>query len=192
MELSQNIVVWGNEFKEELKKHEDLLKKDIYDEYSNWYLNGEHQINYLTKVVLKKESHEESFNNELNNDLMKLKEERWVTPDKGILAQIFNPNEPEQEPVLQTTWQMNEWREQAEKFVYPILISMINNSEKRVMEYASELAEDYQVKLTEMLELEIKEKNDLIDLLSNEEKQLEIDYIWLSDFKSQLTKIEKE
>lgn len=192
LELSQNIVVWREEFKKAIELHEERLKNDIYIKYNQWYKTNGHEVDYLTKVAFSSELEEISLSDELNNQLMELKEEHWVTPGKGLLAQIFNVNEPEQEPVLQTTWQLNIWREHVEKKISPILISMINTSEKALLKYAEELLVDYQYKLKEMLNQKLLEKDRLINQLSNEERQLEIDYIWLSDFKSQLTKIEKE
>lgn len=192
LELSQNIVTWGEEFKKAIELHEERLKNDIYIKYNQWYMTNGHEVDYHIKVAFSSELEEIFLSDELNNQLMELKEEHWVTPGKGLLAQIFNANEPEQEPVLQTTWQLNVWREHVEKNISPLLISMINTSEKALLKYAEELSVDYQYKLKEMSNQKLLEKDRLINQLSNEERQLEIDYIWLSDFKSQLTKIEKE
>lgn len=191
-ELSQNVIRWGKEFINGLKEHEMNLQKKIFKEYHDCYLTGNHQINYNSKVALKCDLLELSINEELKDELINLKEEYWVLPDKGLLAQIFNPTEIEEEPVLQTTWQMTIWKEYVVEYIEPLLNSMILNSINRLMIYANELAEDYNNKLLKMLEHEIQTKEDLVLQLSHEERQLEQDNIWLTDFKEQLIKIEKE
>lgn len=192
LELSYNTKEWLNDFKKELEILEERIRVEIYNKHNDWYVLGNHKINYHTKVFLEGNQKKLDTDNNLVEELMELKHEDWVTPDKGLFAQIFATTEVDEEPVLQTTWIISEWKTHITNIVNPIIESTIMNSITRISNYTSTLDEDYKFILNEILQDEIKDKEKLIEQLSSEERQLEIDYIWLSNFKEQLTKIERE
>lgn len=190
-ELSNKIVDWGEEFKQSLNIYEDELRKNTYDRYYEWYISGKCEINYLSKVFLR-ETKEESFQNDIYKELMELKQEKWIVPGKGLIAQFFSSDDKEKEAELQITWTMNDWKNYIKDFAFPLMDSMIKNSEEKFIQYADSLVEDYQNKLRDMIDSKSKERNDLISRLSNEEIQLENDNNWLTELNYQINAIEKE
>lgn len=191
-ELTFNIKEWLNGFKKDLELLEETIRVDIYNKHNNWYVMGDHKVNYHTKVFLERDNDPLFIKENVFEDLMKLKHEEFVIPDKGLIAQIFGTTDVNEEPVLQTTWLMSEWKDYVRNITNPIIASSVMKSIDRITNYTNALDSDYLNVLNEMLNDEIKAKEDLINQLSSEEKQLEIDNIWLTNFKEQLGKIERE
>lgn len=191
LELSEKIVTWGEEFKQNLKIYEDDLKKKIYERYNDWYITGDCETDYLTKVSLSN-TKDVSFENNVSEELMNLKQENWIVPGKGLIAQFFGSDDKEREAELQITWTMNDWKNYIKEFVYPLMNLMIKSSEEAFVQYAESLVGDYRNKLKAMVDSKTNEKNTLVSRLSNEEIQLEIDNNWLEELNSQINKIEKE
>ena len=191
LELSEKIVTWGEEFKQNLKIYEDDLKKKIYERYNDWYITGDCETDYLTKVSLSN-TKDVSFENNVSEELMNLKQENWIVPGKGLIAQFFGSDDKEREAELQITWTMNDWKNYIKEFVYPLMNLMIKSSEEAFVQYAESLVGDYRNKLKAMVDSKTNEKNTLVSRLSNEEIQLEIDHNWLEELNSQINKIEKE
>lgn len=191
IELSEKIVDWGEEFKQCLNIYEDELRKNIYERYNEWYVLGKCEVDYLSKVFLK-ETKEESFVNDINEELMELKQENWIVPGKGLIAQLFGSDEKEKEKELQTTWTMNDWKNCIKDFAFPLMNLMIKRSEDNFVQYADSLVQDYQNKLKEMIDSKTEERNNLVSRLSNEEIQLENDNNWLVELNFQIDGIEKE
>lgn len=191
LELSEKIVTWGEEFKQNLKIYEDDLKKKIYERYNEWYITGDCETDYLTKVSLSN-TKDVSFENNVSEELMNLKQENWIVPGKGLIAQFFGSDDKEREAELQITWRMNDWKNYIKEFAYPLMNLMIKSSEEAFVQYAESLVVDYRNKLKAMVDSKTNEKNTLVSRLSNEEIQLEIDHNWLEELNSQINKIEKE
>ncbi len=192
LDLVQNVFKWLDEFKEELCAKEEAIRADIYQIRNEWYISGRHNLDYQSKVCLRECEINMSIDEKLAEELIGMKHEEWVVPDKGLLAQIFNTSEVEEEPVLQTTWFMSEWKEYINNIVIPIIESYILDSITRIFDYAIALEEDYKKSLKEMLNDEMNEKDNLVSQLSAEERQLEVDFNWLKEFEDQLMKIERE
>ena len=133
-----------------------------------------------------------SFENNVSEELMNLKQENWIVPGKGLIAQFFGSDDKEREAELQITWTMNDWKNYIKEFVYPLMNLMIKSSEEAFVQYAESLVGDYRNKLKAMVDSKTNEKNTLVSRLSNEEIQLEIDNNWLEELNSQINKIEKE
>lgn len=191
IKLSEKIVDWGEEFKQNLNIYEDELRKNIYERYNEWYVLGKCEVDYLSKVFLKG-TKEESFVNDINEELMELKQENLIVPGKGLIAHIFGSDDNEKEEELQTTWTMNEWKNYIKDFAFPLMNLMIKRSEDKLVQYADSLVKDYQNKLKEMIDSKTKERNNLVSRLSNEEIQLENDNNWLVELNFQINGIEKE
>lgn len=191
IELSDKIVDWGEEFKQSLNIYEDELRKNIYERYNEWYVSGKCEVDYLSNTFLKA-TKEESFVNDIYEKLMELKQEKWIVPGKGLIAQFFGSDDKEKEAELQITWTMNDWKNYIKDFAFPLMNLMIKRSEEKFIQYADSLVEDYQNKLRDMIDSKTKERNDLVSRLSNEEIQLENDNNWLAELNYQINGIEKE
>lgn len=191
-ELTYNIKEWLKSFKNDLDTLEEKLRVDIYNKHNGWYILGEHMINYHTKVFLDINSEPLNVQENIFDNLMQLKHEDFVTPDKGLIAQIFGTTDVNEEQVLQTTWLMHEWKDYIRKVVNPVIAKSVMDSITRITNYTSALDKDYVCVLNEMLDNEKKDKEKLMNQLSTEERQLEVDNIWLTNFKDQLVKIERE
>lgn len=192
VELYQKTLEWLEDFKKELEVLEERVRVEIYNKFNECYISAKHDVNYQTSIALKESQEELTLVTDISDELMKLKHEDMVIPDKGIIAHLFSTTEVKQDPVLQTTWFMNQWKAYIKEIIGPITNSLISYSHNRLLVYANELENDYKYVLNKMLEQELEDKNTLINQLSDEEKQLENDMTWLETFNDKLTKIKWE
>lgn len=192
VELYQKTLEWLEDFKKELEVLEERVRVEIYNKFNECYISAKHDVNYQTSIALKESQEELTLVTDISDELMKLKHEDMVIPDKGIIAHLFSTTEVKQDPVLQTTWFMNQWKAYIKEIIGPITNSLISYSHNRLLVYAKELENDYKYVLNKMLEQELEDKNTLINQLSDEEKQLENDMTWLETFNDKLTKIKWE
>ena len=124
-------------------------------------------------------------------ELMTLKKEEYVTPkDNSILFRWKKNDDSEREPVLETTYFLNEWREYAvQKLSHP------------TDEYSSELhdclnqcgidlTEAYLEELKKALEKNTSLRDSVSDQLSDSEKRIQTDIDWLGTAMDMLKDIE--
>ena len=100
-------------------------------------------------------------------------------------------NYKEIEPVLETTYYCQEWRDFVIKTVGPYAEELIQNNEMILKAYATELAEAYKEHLVELIEERTAVKDKVSSQLSDEEQKLQTDNDWLVAFQDQLRVIER-
>lgn len=189
-ELAKKSIELGNEFIEIIDEQEEKIATDIFDQYKDIYIEANHQIEYCPKISLKNKIEKPIFQ-DYTSMFMEMKDEEWVTPSKNLIAQLFNQDDTDEEPYLRFMWQIDNWRQFVKEEMLPILDKVISKSISRLKNYSDELAKDYIFILDEMFDAELKQKEELIAKLSNEERLLEIDIEWLRDLEEQISKIER-
>ena len=121
-----------------------------------------------------------------------MKEERYVMPKEDLFGILFkSSNDKELEPVLEITFDCQEWRNQAVAVVEPILYAGIQEHEMILNAYVAELAELYKSKLDELIKERVAVKETVSTQLSDDEQKLQEDNDWLVGFQDQLRVIER-
>lgn len=163
----------------------------IEAEYEEWYLQAEFDTDYYPGL-LKIEHPESKPLPEFSNELLQLKEERYVTPKEDILGLFFKSSADKSvELVKETTFYYQKWRDYAAGVIEPIANELINAYEIILKSYSSALAEKYQEHLNELIQSQTEMKEEVAAQLSDDELKLQIDNDWFAEFQDQLRNIER-
>ena len=129
----------------------------------------------------------------INDELLKLKEEAYVVPKEDFLGRFFKQNtESNPQPVLETTYYYEKWREYALSAVSPFANEVLTDCLDKINIYANELIEKYKEHLAELIVQAEAEKNELSSQLSEDEQLLQNDNDWLVQFTDTVMKIARE
>lgn len=129
----------------------------------------------------------------INDELLKLKEEAYVVPKEDFLGRFFKQNtESNPQPVLETTYYYEKWREYALSAVSPFANEVLTDCLDKINIYANELIEKYKEHLAELIVQTEAEKNELSSQLSEDEQLLQNDNDWLVQFTDTVMKIARE
>ena len=129
----------------------------------------------------------------INDELLKLKEEEYVVPKEDFLGRFFKQNtESNPQPVLETTYYYEKWREYALSAVSPFANEVLTDCLDKINIYANELIEKYKEHVAELIVKTEAEKNELSSQLSEDEQLLQNDNDWLVQFTDTVMKIARE
>ena len=127
------------------------------------------------------------------DELLKLKEEEYVVPKEDFLGRFFKQNtESNPQPVLETTYYYEKWREYALSAVSPFANEVLTDCLDKINIYANELIEKYKEHLADLIAQTEAEKNELSSQLSEDELLLQNDNDWLVQFTDTVMKIARE
>ena len=128
----------------------------------------------------------------VKEELIALKEITFEEP-KTELKSLFrkNTSKEEREPVRVVTCYYEHWRTKAMEILMPVADRILEENTERLRAYYDALAEAFHVHLTELIEVQEKEKDKVSAQLSDDERKLQEDNDWLSTFKDQLAHIER-
>ena len=126
-------------------------------------------------------------------DLLELKEEKYVIPETNFIGKLFKSadNNTEKVPVLETTYYYQTWREYMIKVALPVAEENISIRFELLKKHYNELATSYHDLILKLIEEKSVEKDDVSSKLSDEEKILQKDNDWLSEFMDQIKSIER-
>ena len=132
---------------------------------------------------------------DIASELMKIKEEQYVTPKEDFLGigKLFKTTQEStsQEPVLETTFYCENWRSYAVDIVDPIAEQMIQEAYSGLREYYEQLSALY-IKRIESLIQEVSSEKEQVSLqLSADERLLQADNDWHTAFCDKLRTIER-
>lgn len=169
----------------------DNAKEVIETEYEEWYQQAEFDTAYAPAVCVMKEVECETLP-KIAEEVLKLKEERYVMPKEDIFGRFLKtPEEKELEPVLKITYYYQKWREYAAGVVEPMADAVIKEYETVIKKYSIELAENYQKHLEGLIKGQTDIKEEVSAQLSDDELKLQNDNDWLVEFQDQLRVIER-
>lgn len=121
-------------------------------------------------------------------DFLRIKEENYVIPkESGFL---FKQAE-ERGPVLETVYYTQNWREYAINVVKPIAEGYLDDRYDSLCEYNANMTAAYHSQLQHMIEDKLMEREEIAQLLSDEEKQLERDNKWITYLAEQVELLER-
>lgn len=130
------------------------------------------------------------------DNLLEIKDEQYVMPREDFLGnfgKLFKTTQDEvpQEPVLETTYYLEKWREHASEMIVPITDSIIQEAFTCLQDYYQRLS-DLFIHHIELLTEEVTaEKEKTSSQLSEDEKFLQADNDWYIDFCDRLRAIER-
>ena len=132
--------------------------------------------------------------NPISNELLELKEERYVDqkPKEDLFAFLFKPTKDNtSEQVLETTYYYEKWREYAIQRIDPFAEALIQEVYTNLKEYYNNLAAAYSWQLEEMIRKDTAEKLSVSNQLSEDERLLQADNDWIKVFSDKLRDIER-
>lgn len=124
-------------------------------------------------------------------DLLKHKEEVYVSPKDDFMDMFLKDHEQPKELVLRTTYYNKEWREYAMDTYIPLSIQIINEQYEMLKNSIDEIAVEYTSHLGKALFEEKSKKDRIVSQLSEEELMLENDMDWITTFTDEVEKLER-
>ena len=129
----------------------------------------------------------------IQNELLKIKEESYVTPKEDFLGRFFRPaSDSGTEPVLETTFYYAWWRTYLLSKLEPYLYKVFNTCIEKLESYFDQLGNVYKEHLQMMIEDKEYEKSILSSHLSEAEQLLQNDNDWLIQFSDKVKAIARE
>lgn len=162
----------------------------VESEFGAWYRQAEFDMGYQPEIHCLSAIERKGLP-DIAEKLLGLK--RYVTQQKeALFDRLFkSSNDNEVQTAVEMTYYYEEWRECAVQTVEPIADRVINESICVLKQYFSELAEQYQIHLKQLLNEQIAIKEEVSAQLSEDELKLQIDNDWFAAFQDQLRNIER-
>lgn len=159
--------------------------------FDGWYKTTEMDSQYLPDTTFLKDINLSKLPM-IADELMKLKEEQYVTPKEDIFGYFFKTTASEQkEPVLETTYYYQAWREEAQKTAEPLADKAAGGAFSLLQAYAKRMADEYTAHLEKLIAEQSTDKDEVASWLSEDEKLLQNDNDWLVEVTDQLKMIER-
>ncbi len=129
---------------------------------------------------------------EMQEKFLKLMEVSYVEGKVDILG-LFRKSQATEdtEPVRVETFYLDRWREYAQEIIRPMTEIFIDKWNQALQRYLLALTDEYHIHLQQLIAGKTTEKNLVSEKLSDEEKRLQEDNDWLTEFKDQLSHIER-
>lgn len=180
-----------NSFVQQISDAADVAQDAIETEYKEWYQQAAFDIDYAPNID-KMKTMEHKPLPMIAEQVLKLKEERYVMPKEDIFGLFFKSSgEKELQPVLEVTYYYQKWRDYAVGVIEPIADEIIKEYETALKKYSMELAEKYLGHLDRLIEEQTNRKEEVSKQLSDDELKLQNDNDWLVEFQDQLRVIER-
>ena len=130
---------------------------------------------------------------DIRNRGLEIKEENYVTHKDIFLGRFFKQSSiSNPEPVLETVYYYQKWREHGIYVVKPYTDIIINKCITEIEAYFYSMSAVYKGHLQQLIEEKISEKNDLSSQLSEDEKHLQDDNDWVVQFTDKLKAIARD
>ena len=185
-DTKQLILTYGNRIRTDTDDKISGLRKDFETEYNN--------IQYddfvpETKVLdLLEIGTVESF----AQKLLELKEEKHVEAKEDLIGMFFKARQSEErEMVLETTYYYKKWRDYVAALVKKVVDAYEEQLKLIYKEYLNSLRNEYIHHIKAAIEQEELKKNGVESQLSEDEKLLQNDNMWLAKFNEQRVAIER-
>ena len=185
-DTKQLILTYGNRIRTDMDDKISGLRKDFEAEYNN--------IQYddfvpETKVLdLLEIGTVESF----AQKLLELKEEKYVEAKEDFIGMFFKTRQNEErEMVLETTYYYKKWRDYVAALVKKVVDLYEEQLKLIYKEYLNSLRNEYIQHIKVAIEQEELKKNEVESQLSEDEKLLQDDNMWLTKFNEQRVAIER-
>ena len=168
-------------------------KEDLQQVYSTWYVDSEYgDLFERTTGSVPIGVPDIADLPSIRADFLQLKEENWVQPKEDLFGMFFKSSTAEEkEPVLETTYYYQVWRDHAAAVVMPIAEEVLQAYYALIRAYEDKVAKLYINHLEELISEKTQEKEEVSSNLSEDEQKLQNNNNWLSTFVDQLQVLER-
>ena len=166
--------------------------KTVQVQMRNWYEIANADKDFIAERI---PSPDYTFDSipQIQNELLNLKEEAYVTPKEDILGRFFKQSTDSQtESVLETTFYYAWWRTYALSKTEPYLYNIYTTCVEKLNSYFDQLASVYKEHLLTLVGEKEAAKYSLSTQLSKEELLLQNDSDWLIKFTDMVKAIATE
>lgn len=166
--------------------------KTVQVQMRNWYEIANADKDFIAERI---PSPDYTFDSipQIQNELLNLKEEAYVTPKEDILGKFFKQSTDSQtESVLETTFYYAWWRTYALSKTEPYLYNIYTTCVEKLNSYFDQLASVYKEHLLTLVGEKEAAKYSLSTQLSKEELLLQNDSDWLIKFTDMVKAIATE
>ena len=166
--------------------------KTVQVQMRNWYEIANADKDFIAERI---PSPDYTFDSipQIQNELLNLKEEAYVTPKEDILGKFFKQSTDNQtESVLETTFYYAWWRTYALSKTEPYLYNIYTTCVEKLISYFDQLASVYKEHLLTLVGEKEAAKYSLSTQLSKEELLLQNDSDWLIKFTDMVKAIATE
>ena len=166
--------------------------KTVQVQMRNWYEIANADKDFIAERI---PSPDYTFDSipQIQNELLNLKEEAYVTPKEDILGKFFKQSTDNQtESVLETTFYYAWWRTYALTKIEPYLYNIYTTCVEKLNSYFDQLASVYKEHLLTLVGEKEAAKYSLSTQLSKEELLLQNDSDWLIKFSDMVKAIATE
>ena len=170
----------------------DHIAAEIRNKYITWYRSAKLDENFTDDISLPKARVCPEIDHQIDN-LLDIKKEKLIAHKNNRIGQLFKASDDgiSAEPELELTYYFQTWRGHMVSVVSPAVDTIIQNRFELISDYSSKLTKVYHERLQQLVDQQVKAKNNVASYLSEEEKQLQKDNEWLTCFKEQLNAIER-
>lgn len=178
-------------FMQKISNAVTVAQNAIETEFKEWYQQAEFDVDFEPGIheMMVLENKPLPI---IADELLKLKEERYVTPKEDLFGLLFKSSEyKELQPVLEVTYYYQKWRDYAAGILDPMADDIIKEYELVLKNYSLEIAEKYQEHLEQLIKEQTIIKEEVSAQLSDDELKLQMDNDWLVEFQDQLKIIER-
>ena len=185
-DTKQLVLTYGNRIRIDTDDKISGLRKDFETEYSNIHYDD---FEPETKVLdLLEIGTVEAF----AQKLLELKEEKYVEAKEDLIGMLFKARQSdEREMVLETTYYYKTWRDYAADLVKKVVNAYEEQLKLIYKKYLNSLKNEYIHHIKAAIEQEELKKNGVESQLSEDEKLLQNDNMWLAKFNEQRVAIER-
>ena len=125
-------------------------------------------------------------------ELLGMKEEKYVESKEDLIGLFFKGRQSEEkEMVLETTYYYKKWRDYVSELVKKVVGSYEEQLKIVYKEYFGNLRNEYLQHIDEAVKQEELKRNEVESQLSEDEKMLQNDNMWLAKFNEQRVAIER-
>jgi len=166
--------------------------KSIQAKMSDWYEVANADSSFLPEWIPAPDFEFDTIP-PIQNELLNLKEEAYVTPKEDILGKFFKSStDADSKPILETTFYYAWWRSYALSKVEPYLYRIYGICVAKLINYFDQLASVYKEHLLTLVGEKEAAKYSLSTQLSKEELLLQNDSDWLIKFTDMVKAIATE
>ena len=187
--FNEDLQEYYKNFCDEVLEGTKRASKSLSKELNNWYMQSglTDEVNAASNKLIVKGTRRLE---EITADLLKLKEEKFVEAKEDIMGLLFG--QPSQKKLVkETTYYYQKWREYAADHAREAAEIFMENLTGTMTGYYESMAQTYLEKLKAELMIRVEKQNEISSQLSDDEKKLQADNSWLSEFKDLLKEIER-